>query len=371
MDSFKGSLTSTEAGEACREGILEADSLQDVSVYPFADGGEGTLEAFLNCDNKSKRIAITISDPFGRKIAAEYGVFSDGTVIIESAKACGLDLLSDTERNPLYATTYGLGEIIKDAIERGYRNYIIGIGGSATNDCGLGMLSALGFEFTDNENNSVGNRAADLSCVVNITGDNVVTGLKDCHFTIACDVKNPLYGENGATYVFARQKGANDTQLPILEAAVKNFSEVAKAHYPMADPYAQGAGAAGGLGFAFNTFLQGTMRPGAELLTEKTDIENRIKSADIVITGEGCMDSQTVMGKAPVRIAKLAKKHGKKVIAIVGTVGKDYEKCYEAGIDVIIPVVESGREIADAMNKDVAKANIRRTAAEVALKYMK
>lgn len=370
MDSFKGSLTSTEAGEAVREGILDMDVSQEVSVYPFADGGEGTLEAFLSADNKSRKYMVAVCNPLGRVINAEYGVLSGGTVIIESAKACGLNLIGITEREPLCATTYGLGELIKDAIGRGYREYIIGIGGSATNDCGLGMLSALGFEFLDKDNAPVAKSAEGLGNVAHIVTYNAIPELKDCSFTIACDVRNPLYGRDGATYVYARQKGAKDIDLPVMDSAMKSFSDAVKATYKDADPHAEGAGAAGGLGFAFKSFLNAKMRPGAELLIQETDIENRIKDADIIITGEGCMDSQTAMGKAPARIATIAKKYGKKVIAIVGTVGKDYEKCYAAGIDVIIPTVAEDGDIIAAMDKDVAKANISRIAAKMAAEYI-
>ena len=371
MDSFKGSLTSLEAGCAVKDGILRVDSKQEVMVYPFADGGEGTLAAFLNSADKSAEFKVTVSDPLGRPINAKCGILSDNMVIIESAKACGLNLLTEDERNPLYTTTYGLGELIKDALNRGYKDFIVGIGGSATNDCGIGMLSALGFEFLDKDNKPVAISAAGLGKVAYILNDNVIPELKDCKFTIACDVKNPLFGENGATYVFAKQKGAKDTDLPLMDSAMRSFSEVVKKEYKDANPYAEGAGAAGGLGFAFRTFLNGTMRPGAELLIEKTDIENRIKEADIVITGEGCMDYQTAMGKAPIRIAKIAKKYGKTVIAIVGTVGDNYEKCYDAGIDYIVPATEPSDDIANAMKPEVASENLRRVSSEIAEKLIK
>lgn len=365
MDSFKGSLTSEQAGEAIREGILSADDSVVVSVYPFADGGEGTLEAFLKADKNSRKIKVNVSDPLGRKHEAYYGVLSDGTVIIETAQAAGLCLLTDVERNPLHTTTRGIGELIKHAIESGHRDFIVALGGSATNDCGTGMLKELGFGIYDENNDLIEDGALGLSRAVSVSSKNKIPQLNECRFTIACDVKNPLFGENGASYIFAPQKGASCEDLEKMDRWMRDFSDLVKYEYPVADPYAEGSGAAGGLGFAFKVFLGGKMKPGADVLLARTGIENEISSSDLVITGEGCIDGQTYMGKAPVRIAAFAKRYYKPVIAVAGCVKPGAEKCHEAGIDVILPVVPAPMSIEDAMEYETARENIKRTAGEM------
>ena len=271
MDSFKGSLTSVEAGEAVKKGILMADDQTLVRIFPFADGGEGTLEAFLTAGGRKE--TVRVSDPLGRRIGACYGILEDGTCVIESAKAIGLCLLTETERNPLYTSSRGLGELIVAAAREGARNFIIGIGGSSVNDCGIGMLQALGFEIRNENGEHVTEGAKGLEEAVSITNEHAMSGLRQCHFTIACDVENPLCGENGASIVYGMQKGASKKQCQMMDRWMRNYSELVKKTYPQADPDDPGAGAAGGLGFAMRTFLSGKMRSGADLLFEKIKAE--------------------------------------------------------------------------------------------------
>ncbi len=365
MDSFKGSLTSEQAGNAVKAGIIRANAGADVSVYPFADGGEGTLDAFLKADSKSRRVTISVSGPLGNMTGASYGILSDDTVVIEIAQAAGLCLLPVEERNPLYTTTRGVGQLMVHALNAGYSKFIIALGGSATNDCGAGMLKELGLKIYDAEGLPVEDGALGLSKAASIDDRNLIPSLKDCDVVIACDVENPLCGTLGASRVFAPQKGAGPKDVENMDKWIKHFSDIIRKQYPGADPEAKGAGAAGGLGFAFMTFLNGKMQPGADVLLERCGIEEKIASSDLVITGEGKIDGQTAMGKAPARIAGLAKKHGKTVIAIAGCVGEGYEKCHDAGIDALFPVMDRAMDMEEAMRPDVAVSNIERTSFEI------
>ena len=364
MDSFKGSLTSEEAGEAVCAGIKAAGTAADVTVFPFADGGEGTLDAFLRADSNSKKITISVSDPLGRKICAHYGVLSDDTVVIEIAEAAGLSLLSDTERDPLKTTTRGVGDLIKHAAKRGHRNFIIALGGSATNDCGIGMLQELGLKITDINGQPVKDGAEGLSDAAFIDDRDLLPELKECNVIIACDVENPLYGDRGASRVFAPQKGAGPEDVDKMDAWMGSFAKIVCTKYPQANPLARGAGAAGGLGFALQTFLNGKMLPGAEVLLGRTNIENEISVSDLVITGEGSIDAQTAMGKAPARIAAIAKRYDKPVIALAGCVKEGSELCHDIGIDEIYQITPDHMTVDEAMKHDVAVENIKRTAGE-------
>ena len=356
MDSFKGSLSSVEAGEAVKEGIVAADEKAIARTFPFADGGEGTLEAFLAAGGRME--TVRVSDPLGRRIDASYGILEDGVCVIESAKAIGLCLLSDAERNPLRTTTWGLGELIAMAAKRGAREFIIGIGGSSTNDCGIGMLQALGFDIRNENGEYVKQGAMGLREAAVLSKDHVMSGLSHCRFTVACDVQNPLCGEMGASMVYGPQKGASMDECQNMDQWMRHFSEIVKQSYPQADPEEKGAGAAGGLGFAIRTFLSGSMRSGADILFEKIKTEDLIKDSDLVITGEGRIDAQTCMGKAPVKIAALAKKYQKPVIAFAGSIGEGAENCYAMGIDAIIPITNEDIPLETAMKRDVAYKNL-------------
>lgn len=363
IDSFKGSLSSSEAGNAVKEAVLKVYDDAHVTVIPLADGGEGTTDVFMSYYN-AESVELTVNGPLMKPVKAKYCIINN-TAIMEMASASGLTLISPEERNPLHTTTFGVGEMIKDAIIRGCRRFIIGIGGSATNDGGLGMLSALGFEFLDKNKTPVPNGAKGLEELSEIRTDNVIPELKECVLNIACDVKNPLCGNNGCSAVYGPQKGATPDMIEKMDRWMLHFAEILKEHFPASDMNKEGAGAAGGLGFAFSSFLNANLRPGIDIIIEESGIEEIIKNSDIVITGEGRLDSQTVMGKAPIGIARLAKKHNKKVIAFAGCVSDDAQICNEHGVDAYFPILRNITTLADALNKDVAYNNLYDTACQV------
>ncbi len=364
IDSFKGSLSSYEAGKAVRDAIIKVDKDADVIIKPLADGGEGTTDVFSSYYD-AETVELTVKGPLLSPVKTKYCIINNNTAVIEMASASGITLISPEERNPLKTTTFGVGEMIKDAISKGCRRFIIGIGGSATNDGGTGMLSALGFEFLDKNDNPVSFGAEGLEFINKIRTDNVIPELKDCIFSIACDVTNPLCGENGCSAVFGPQKGATPEMIKAMDIWLYEFARKTKELFPSSDKNLPGAGAAGGLGFAFASYLNGTLRPGIDIILEESGIENDIKNADIVVTGEGRLDSQTVMGKAPAGVAKLAKKYDKKVIAIAGCVSDDAEICNEHGIDAFFPILRKITTLEEAMDKDTAYRNLYDTAYQV------
>lgn len=365
IDSFKGSLSSLDAGMAASEGIKRAVPNANVIVRPIADGGEGTVDALCMALG-GIIMSIDVTGPLGEKVKAEYGlVVQTRTAIIEISAAAGITLVSDEQKNPLNTTTYGVGEIIADAISRGCRDFIIGIGGSATNDGGVGMLQALGFDVLNSKGQNVPLGAKGLQDIHTISIQNANPALKECTFNIACDVKNPLCGKNGCSAVFAPQKGADKQMIDAMDSWLLNYAEVSKMSFPNANKDAEGAGAAGGLGFAFMTFLNGELKNGINLVLEKTMLEDYIKEADIVVTGEGRLDSQTVMGKAPIGVAAIAKKYGKKVVAFSGCATRDAYVCNNHGIDAFFPVVRGACSLEEAMNTDIAFYNVADTAEQV------
>ena len=364
IDSFKGSLSSYKAGKAVRDAIIKVNKDADVIIKPLADGGEGTTDVFSSYYD-AEIVELTVKGPLLSPVKAKYCIINNNTAVIEMASASGITLISPEERNPLKTTTFGVGEMIKDAVERGCRKFIIGIGGSATNDGGTGMLSALGFEFLDKNDNPVSFGAEGLEFINKIRTDNVIPELKDCIFSVACDVTNPLCGENGCSAVFGPQKGATPEMIQDMDKWLHDFARKTIELFPSSDKNLPGAGAAGGLGFAFASYLNGNLRPGIDIILEATGIENEIMNSDIVVTGEGRLDSQTVMGKAPVGVARLAKKYNKKVIAFAGCVSDDAEICNEYGIDAYFPILRNITTLDDAMNKDSAYKNLRDTAYQV------
>lgn len=364
MDSFKGSLSSTEAGKAAAAGLLRAFPKAEIKVFPVADGGEGTVDALVSGLNGSYR-TVTVSDPLGRPIQAQYGILPDRTAVIEMAAASGLPLLSESERNPMVTTTYGFGEMIADAVRQGCRSFILGIGGSATNDCGIGCLEALGFGFYDKDGKQVQYGAKGLAQVHHITTDQVIPELHDCQFHVACDVTNPLCGETGCSAVFAPQKGADAAMIAEMEQSMQRFSVLVKEYYPDSDADLPGSGAAGGLGYALRTFLNAELKPGIDAVIHQTGIEAAIRDADVVVTGEGRLDSQTVMGKVPVGIAGIAKKYGLPVIALCGCVGDGAEICNQHGIDAYFPILRSITTAKEAMKPETAKKNLADTAEQI------
>ena len=326
IDSLKGSLTSMEAGRAIKEGILNILPETEVLVKPLADGGEGTTEALVE-GLGGEMVYVDVHGPLETPVRAGYGLIKEtGTAIMEMASAAGIILVGKDKR-PLDATTYGVGEMIRDAVQRGCRSFIIGIGGSATNDGGIGMLTALGYEFLDAEGRPSGIGGGALKRVASVRTDKVLPELKECRFKIACDVTNPLCGINGATYIYGPQKGVTENMQEELDADMAGYAAVTKACIGTDFAETEGAGAAGGLGFAFLSYLNANLQPGIELVLDAVDMEKSMEGADLVFTGEGRLDYQTAMGKAPVGIAKLAKKHGAKVIALAGAVIEGAEKC--------------------------------------------
>ncbi len=365
IDSFKGSLSSLESGNAVKEAILKVDSEAAVQVCPLADGGEGTVEALQNCLG-SKGVTVTVTGPLGTPVNAKYCILPDGeTAVIEMASAAGITLVPENERNPLNTTTFGVGEIIKDGINNGCRRFIVGIGGSATNDGGIGMLSALGFDFFDKDGNLVSFGAKGLKNLHSISTENVIPQLKECSFRVACDVTNPLCGENGCSAVFGPQKGATPEMVSEMDKWLENYSKIAATVSETADADHPGAGAAGGLGFAFLTFLNSKLQAGVRIVLEETHLEDHIKNADIVITGEGRLDGQTAMGKAPIGVAQLAKKYGKKVIAFSGCVTDDAEILNVHGIDAFFPILRNVVTLDEALQKSNAYRNLKDTAYQV------
>lgn len=365
IDSLKGSLTSLEAGEAIQEGILRAISDAEVIVRPLADGGEGTVEALTRGMN-GRYEKITVTDPLGRPTDAVYGILEDShTAIIEMSAAAGITLIDAKDRNPMNTTTYGVGELIKDAIGKGCRHFFIGIGGSATNDGGIGMLQALGYGMLDTEGKQVSFGAKGLAELVSITDEDVLPELKECTFQIACDVKNPLCGELGCSAIFGPQKGATPDMIAQMDSWLGKYALLTANRYKKADSQYPGTGAAGGMGFAFLSYMNAELRSGVQIVLEETKLEEYVKDADIVVTGEGCLDGQSVMGKAPIGVAALAKKHHKKVIAFAGCVTEDAKVCNQNGIDAFFPILRNVVTREEAMHTDNAHRNMTDTAEQV------
>lgn len=359
IDSLKGSLSSMEAASAVKEGILDAKPDTEIVIKPLADGGEGTTDALIEGLN-GKQIHITVTGPLGVPVSCYYGYLPESnTAIIEMASAAGLTLVPEHLKNPLAATTYGVGEMILDAIERGCRNFMIGIGGSATNDGGIGMLKALGFSFTNASGEDVGEGGQALGQIAHIQMAGKHPKLSECHFRIACDVANPLCGINGATYIYGPQKGVIDALREELDNGMKHFAKCTTDAVGIDYSDYPGAGAAGGLGFAFLSYLNAKLLPGVDLILQAVNLESELTDADIVITGEGRLDAQTAMGKAPLGVARLAKKYGVKVIAFAGSVTREAHACNAAGIDAFFPIIREITTLEEAMHAETARQNMR------------
>ena len=362
IDSLKGSLSSIEAGQAIAEGIRKADAKADVVIRPLADGGEGTVEALV-CGMNGTLQHVKVTGPLGEPVVCEYGIIDETkTAVIEMSGAAGITLVPDTKKNPLYTTTYGVGEVIRDAIEKGCRRFIVGIGGSATNDGGIGMLQALGYGFLNKDGQQVPFGAIGLKELETITDTYVLPELAECEFKIACDVTNPLCGENGCSAVYGPQKGANPSMIMEMDKWLRYYAALAREKFPKADLNEPGTGAAGGLGFAFLTFTDAVLESGIKIVLEETKLESFVKDADVVVTGEGRLDFQTAMGKAPVGVAKLAKKFDIPVLAFAGSVTKDATECNKNGIDAFFPILRGISTLEEAMKPENAKQNLTDTA---------
>ncbi|MBM7585447.1 glycerate kinase [Bacillus pakistanensis] len=365
IDSFKGSVSSVEASKAVSLGIRDVFTDAEILSVPLADGGEGTVEALVHAAD-GHVIKQRVTGSLNQTVDAEYGILSDGkTAVIEVSSACGLPLVPIKHRNPLITTTYGVGELICDAIERGCRHFIIGLGGSATNDAGIGMLQALGYNFLDKNGESVGLGGGELRRIRKIDTTHVHPVLKSCTFKVACDVTNPLYGPNGATYVYGPQKGATPEMLEELDAGMESFSQVAFHKIGLDIQSINGAGAAGGLGAAFAGFLQAQLQSGIELVMELANIEEKLGHVDFVVTGEGKIDGQTSMGKAPLGLSKLAQKHGIPVIALAGAISEKGSTLNSQGITALFSIMNEPMSLEEAMAKDVTSDHLRFTTCQL------
>jgi len=365
IDSFKGSLSSLEAGKAAAEGVRRAFPDAECVVRPLADGGEGTVDALVAGMGGEFRDAI-VTGPAGRPVTARYGLLPGGVAVMEMAQASGITLVSGDERNPLITTTFGVGEMILDAAQYGARRFVVGIGGSATNDGGAGMLQALGFRLLDADGHDLPRGGAALARLAKVepppTNSTTpsLANFSNLSFRIACDVTNPLCGANGASAVFGPQKGATPEMVAELDAALAHFASVAGG-----DAAAPGAGAAGGLGYAFRTFLGAELTPGVDLVLQETRLEDDLRDADVVVTGEGRLDGQTAMGKAPIGVARLAKRHGARVVAFAGCLGDGVEALNAAGIDAYFPILRRVVTLDEALDRDAAAANLADTVEQV------
>ncbi|MCH3955440.1 MAG: glycerate kinase [Eubacterium sp.] len=364
IDSFKGCMTSSQAGEAAKTGILRVLPDADVIVRPMADGGEGTVDA-LAAGRVKEDAAAEVQGPLGDPVSAKYAVLDGSTAVMEMSAASGITLVRKDQLNPYKTSTYGVGQMIKDALDRGCREIILGIGGSATNDGGAGMLQALGFELLDEEGSPIPLGAEGLGKLSEIRTENADSRLSECRIRVVSDVGNPLTGEQGSSAVFGPQKGATPEMVKQLDQWLSHYAEVSSACVKDADPDYPGSGAAGGLGFALRTFLNAELVPGVDLVLDFTGMEEVVKDADYLITGEGQLDRQTVMGKAPSGIAGLGEKYDIPVLAFSGSVTDDARYCNDHGITAFFPILRRICSLEEAMDTETAQKNMADTAEQV------
>ena len=365
VDSFKGSLSSREVADAFEKGFKRVFSRCEVRKVSIADGGEGTVDALVEMLD-GEEVVLEVADPLMRPVRARYGIVDGGrTAVMEMSAASGLPLLKVEERNPLKTTTYGTGEMIVDALKRGCRNFLVGIGGSATNDAGVGMLRALGFRFLDAEGRELVGGGEILERIVTIDDSGVLEELSEATFTVACDVTNPLYGPAGAAYVFAPQKGADAAMVERLDVGLRNFAEVVKRYNGERIAALPGAGAAGGLGGGFKALLGARLERGIEMVLTAMQFDKIIEGSDLVVTGEGRLDRQTVMGKAPSGVLRMARKMNIPCVAIGGAV-EMCDELAESDFVAMLPILSAPMSLELAMEAEVAKANVERTATQIA-----
>jgi len=350
-DSFKESMTAKEVCMAMERGIKKVNDEVTCVHVPMADGGEGTVQSLV--DATGGRIhSLMVTGPLGDKVEASYGILGDNeTAILEMASASGIHLVPTEKRNPLITTTYGTGELIKDCLEHGVKKILIGIGGSATNDGGVGVIQALGGKLLDNEGNELAFGGGELGKLAHIDLSNFDKRLHDVVIEVACDVSNPLCGEKGASKVFGPQKGATPEIVKELDSNLAHYAHIIKKQLKKDIINVPGAGAAGGLGAGLMAFLNGTLKKGIEMVIEYTGLEEKIEAADMVWTGEGSIDFQTQYGKTPLGVATIAKKYNKPVIALAGKVGEDVEVLYGNGIDSIFGIMQGVTSLEEALKK--------------------
>ncbi len=363
-DSFKESMTAKEVCVAMERGIKKVNSNIQCIHVPMADGGEGTMQSLIDATG-GEVYSLEVVGPLGNKVKAEYGILGNGEIgVLEMASASGIHLVSLEERNPLITTTYGTGELIKACLDRGVKKLLIGIGGSATNDGGVGVIQALGGRLLDKEGNELGFGGGELEKLDRIDLTNFDRRLKDVVIEVACDVSNPLCGENGASYIFGPQKGASVEMIKILDNNLKHYAKVIKEQFGKDVLEIAGAGAAGGLGAGLMVFLNGNLKKGIEIVIEYSGLEKKVKNCDMVWTGEGSIDFQTQYGKTPLGVATVAKKYNKPVVALAGRVGDDIDILYEKGIDSIFGIMRGVTTIDEALKN--GKENIERTSENIA-----
>lgn len=350
-DSFKGSLSAFEAASAIDRGIKKALPEAETLVVPVADGGEGTMDSLVAATNGHK-VDVTVTGPLLDKVQASYGILGDQqTCVIEMASASGLCLIHPEQRNPLLTTSYGTGELIKKALDDGCRKFILAIGGSATNDGGIGMLQALGVKLLDSNRKPVGYGGAALSQIVAIDMEEFDSRISTCNFIIASDVQNPLIGRNGASHIFGPQKGATPEMITFLDHHLSIWADLVEETTGTRLHDNPGAGAAGGIGGAFQAFFPSITKRGIDIVIEYTELERKLAEAQCVFTGEGQIDAQTASGKTPMGVAQIAKKHGIPVFALAGSIGEGIEHLYPCGITSMHSIVNAPISLEEAIEK--------------------
>lgn len=363
-DSFKECISAKKACIAIQKGFEKIFEEGEYILVPMADGGEGTTEALVDStDGAIYKVETT--NPIGEKRISKFGILGDGkTAIIEMAQASGLELISKEKRNPMVTTTYGTGELIKSALDKNIETILIGIGGSATNDGGAGMIQALGGKLLDKDGKEIGFGGGELSKLHKIDLSNLDERLKKVKIIVACDVDNPLTGERGASYIFGKQKGGTPEMLKILDNNLKHFAKIIKKDLGVDIETISGSGAAGGLGGGLMGFLSAELKKGIDIVIEYSKLEEKIQGADLVITGEGSIDSQTRFGKTPYGVAKVAKKYNIPVIALAGNIGKDVDILYDYGFNAIFPILPRVETLEEALLQ--GKENLEKTSENIA-----
>ena len=360
IDSFKGSLSSADAEKAAAEAILKLSPNNEIVCIPIADGGEGTLSVIMETTEGTWH-TLYAHNPCMETIQTQYGISSDrNTAFIEMASISGLPLIRKEQQNPMETSSFGTGELILDALQKGCTRFVVGIGGSATNDAGTGMLQALGFKFLDREGKTLGHGGKTLIDIAHIDQSQVHPSLKNAHFIVACDVRNPFYGPEGAAFVYARQKGADDAMIIELDKGLQSFADVIQQETGKDISQVPGSGAAGGLGGGMLAFLNAELKSGADLLLEYSHFEKHLANADLIITGEGSIDRQSLMGKIPGKVLQIAQKHQVPVIAMAG-IAKDMDLLKKAGFSEIYTTKPDSMPLDEAMKPGIAIQNIKRT----------
>jgi len=352
-DSFKGSLTAIEVSDAIEQGIREIFPKAEIVKIPMADGGDGTVQCLVNATG-GEILKEKVTGPLGDEVLASYGILGDKkTAVIEMAEASGLTLVPENKRNPLITTTYGTGQLIKIALDQGCRKMIIGIGGSATNDGGAGMVQALGVKLLDKDEEELGFGGGELKKVFRIDTKYLDNRLSETKVLVASDVSNPLCGPKGASWIYGPQKGATPEIIEELDESLAHFAEIVKRDLNKDVKDIPGAGAAGGLGASLMAFLDAELRPGIDIVIEIVKLERAIKGADLVITGEGKIDSQTIYGKAPIGVAKIAKKYNVLMVAIAAIIDDDADIVHQYGINTLIKISEPPMSLSEPKSKKV------------------